>query len=406
MRGLCIRSAIAVVFALGFALPGVTATAQPGAIVFSVFSGLPVFEGNNACDGLYAVDADGGDLRRLTAPDSATGGRGQLYPSLTLDARSLSFTVFAGSSGTVATLYNLDGADGRVWRLATVRAYPLFFRFPWSLRGPFVLLPRQQGARKLAIDELDARSGRRVALTARPADYWPAWSPDGSTIAFTRGALASRANDSVWLAGADGTRERRLAGKASDPAWSPDGRRLAVFRPPTFSNPIGPSSLWIVERSSGKERLLARGLMSRGVGSASWSPGGNRLLVLLRSRERSFPGFEHGAADAYSIDATSGRSRLVARHVIPVGWFADGIVFLRGRFVEGETVSEIRITPAGKPTSSLVGVVDEEDVNIGSYPARQLHTAAMTPAVGAFAPPPAGGDECLQRLAGLIRTLR
>jgi hypothetical protein len=51
-------------------------------------------------------------------------------------------------------------------------------------------------------------------------------------------------------------------------------------------------------------------------------------------------------------------------------------------------------------------VVDEEDVNIGSYPVRQLHPAALAAATGRFAPPPTARDECLHRLGGLIRSLR
>jgi hypothetical protein len=50
----------------------------------------------------------------------------------------------------------------------------------------------------------------------------PAWSPDGSQIAFARGG-------GIWIANADGSGTRRLA-DGEEPAWSPNGRDLAFVR--------------------------------------------------------------------------------------------------------------------------------------------------------------------------------
>ena len=404
---LCVAAALALCLAVAgsSARGGVTQAAPAGTIVFTVFSGLPVFNGNESCEGLYAVEPDGTKLRRLAAPGLGANS-GPLYPSIAPAGGTLSFVQFANSSGTAAPLYRLDGADGAVRRLTVVRSHPLFFRFPWSPRGRYLLLPHQQGKSRLEIERLDAQMGRVRRLTSGAADIWPVWSPDGATIAFARQAPVGSGSTAVWLMAADGTRERRLASNASDAVWSPDGRRLAFFRPSLFSSPTGPSSAWVIGRGAGKVRRVAGGLLNRGSGSLFWSPRGDELLVLRNPKETSFPGAEHDPGDAYRLDLATGRSRLVARRVIPLGWYDDGIVYLHGRYVQGETVFEIRIVRPGESGSRLVGVVDEEDVNIGSYPVRQLHPAALAAATGRFAPPAGAGDECLHRLGGLIRSLR
>jgi TolB protein len=73
------------------------------------------------------------------------------------------------------------------------------------------------------------------------ADVWPAWSHDGSQIAFSRLAVTSAHNvrdASLYVANADGSQPRVLVqgdpandvghtNAADDPTWAPDGRRLA-----------------------------------------------------------------------------------------------------------------------------------------------------------------------------------
>lgn len=62
------------------------------------------------------------------------------------------------------------------------------------------------------------------ALTDDPAqDVLPAWSPDGTEIAF----LSTRdGNEEIYVMNADGTGVRRLTDDPADdvdPAWSPSG---------------------------------------------------------------------------------------------------------------------------------------------------------------------------------------
>lgn len=61
------------------------------------------------------------------------------------------------------------------------------------------------------------------------ADVDPAWSPDGTRIAFARGTLSLGSYD-IWTVDADGTDPVRLTregARSRFPAWSPDGTRIA-----------------------------------------------------------------------------------------------------------------------------------------------------------------------------------
>ncbi len=65
-------------------------------------------------------------------------------------------------------------------------------------------------------------SGKHTKWLLRPrVDAGPAWSPDGSQLAFTR-------DDVVSLVDAYGGTPRSIGLKGADPAWSPDGQRLIV----------------------------------------------------------------------------------------------------------------------------------------------------------------------------------
>jgi dipeptidyl aminopeptidase/acylaminoacyl peptidase len=76
----------------------------------------------------------------------------------------------------------------------------------------------------------DAAGAERRNLTHTPDAFEldPAWSPDGTQIAYAVGGPFGP-GESVWIIDADGTDARRL-GAGTGPAWSPDGRRLAFSR--------------------------------------------------------------------------------------------------------------------------------------------------------------------------------
>jgi len=72
---------------------------------------------------------------------------------------------------------------------------------------------------------INADGSDLTQLTDDPAaDYDPAWSPDGTRIAFRS---RRDGNDEIYVMNADGSRQRRLSQDYGErPAWSPDGRYI------------------------------------------------------------------------------------------------------------------------------------------------------------------------------------
>jgi Tol biopolymer transport system component len=94
----------------------------------------------------------------------------------------------------------------------------------------------------------------------------PAYSPDGRTLAFAK-------HDRVWTMPAAGGRAHAVTRAATGEVvlsvvFSPDGRRV-LFQRQRQSPDIGPSGLFIVRRSGGRERRLAVGGLA---GSPDWQP--------------------------------------------------------------------------------------------------------------------------------------
>jgi Tol biopolymer transport system component len=68
---------------------------------------------------------------------------------------------------------------------------------------------------------------RLQRLTTDSSRGRPAWSPDGTTIAYARHILGDNSS-SVYLIGADGSGKHEIAADTKSPSWSADGQVLAA----------------------------------------------------------------------------------------------------------------------------------------------------------------------------------
>jgi Tol biopolymer transport system component len=190
---------------------------------------------------IYVVRADGSHPRRLTH-DGRSGA-----PAWSADGRRI---VFTHASHDPAV--NVDVSATSLWTM------------------------RSDGSdiRPLTEEHSD-----------RTYDAEPAWSPDGSEIAFDRGQPSSSGISSdLYLVKPDGSGVRKIADSASDPAYSPDGIKIA-FTSDRDQNgeymfgedETGPASeLYVMKADGGGARRLT---MTKGLNEVapSWSSDGARI---------------------------------------------------------------------------------------------------------------------------------
>jgi WD40-like Beta Propeller Repeat len=102
---------------------------------------------------------------------------------------------------------------------------------------------------------IDMSSGKVTQLTTGQDDR-PTWSKDGTRVAFERTSLAGRG---IWVMNADGSNLTRLTTPARPDldyslSWSPDGTSILFSRGNTTKTGLG--DLYVVSASGGDPRLL------------------------------------------------------------------------------------------------------------------------------------------------------
>ena len=154
-------------------------------------------------------------------------------------------------------------------------------------RIAFVRFSTRVGHPRIYTVGTDGRAIRAVRLPVAAAEG-PAWSPDGRSLAFIGGRNRPneahvQVEDELYVARADGSRARRLTARRtheSAPAWSRDGTRLAFVR---SAGSRRTSSLWVIGANGRGARRLTSGAIDI---QPSWSRSGQ--IAFLRIDPRTF----------------------------------------------------------------------------------------------------------------------
>lgn len=173
---------------------------------------------------LFVADADGRNESPLVSPPGSALG-----PAWSPDGKTIAYWGVSRNGTDVGLmLMQADGTDSH--RLSTTTsAIPA--RFSWSPDGTRLLFANDAETSSLYVIDSAGKTLTHLTPTGRCDDTDPAWSPDGKTIALSRG-VGPLCAQRIVLINADGTGERIISEGPRDymPSWSPDGRRLVFER--------------------------------------------------------------------------------------------------------------------------------------------------------------------------------
>jgi TolB protein len=233
----------------------------------------------------------------------------------------------------------------------------------WSINADGTELIRLTRSPWREFDPSLSPDGRFIAYRAEPNNYpelwlmnadgteqhrltrdggFPAWSPNGSMIAYAPGGGPS-GRSSIAVMNADGSGRRRLPDTdyGEYPAWSPDGTRIAFS-----SNLSGEAKIFIVELDG--SRVVDLSSVGEG-GKVAWSPDGRSILF------QSHPDHTDNYTDIYVMRPDgSGVKRLTRTNGGLPAWSPDGrhIVFAAGDLfvmrADGSGITQLPIEGVGE----------------------------------------------------------
>jgi len=157
----------------------------------------------------------------------------------------------------------------------------------WSPDGRSVAFSRGRRGNEMYVQ--DERGVSRKIIEGQDTGWGPGavipggWSPDGQRIAYVSAGIFGylQSYSRILTVRADGTDGRlvtsALYGSVSDPAWSPDGHTIA-FADSSYGRPWG---LYLIDPDGTNRRFL-----TPGGAQPSWSPDGE-WIVFARQNESS-----------------------------------------------------------------------------------------------------------------------
>lgn len=270
--------------------PQASATEQP--LPTEAEGRLAFVAGDGTLWDIYVLDVKGGEPTPLTE-----GLLGQ-WPRWSPDGQRLAFLSLPPEEGILSekgelVVITADGAEQQTIA-ATGKTEIYSPALDWSPDGQRIAW--ESGARSdevpAGINAIDLETGESNELASGHPGAMPAWSPDGSLIAFVSYEDGEETNPDIYIMEGDGSNVRRFAHRDGDdiaPRWSPDGRHIVWWMRKTGGEA---HELFMAEVDKGKVKQLGNG--SRPI----WSPDGRHIAFMDQ--------IDEGNIEIFVLDVDSG----------------------------------------------------------------------------------------------------
>jgi len=363
---------------------------------------------------VWMISTAGGAPLPMTAKGSSAWS-----PRWTPDGRHLSF-VASSHNGSGSQVHTLDLRGGERVQVTDVAGG--IEGYEWSPDGNrLVLVIRDQdpdadsGPGPWVIDSLkfkqdyvgylnrrrghlyvlDIETGGVTQITSGDyEDYSPAWSPDGSKIAFVSNRTAEpdmSSNSDIWWVDPGTSFERQKpvrvttnTGSDSSPIWHPDGERIAYLTTYSERTDVPDSYLQskvaIIRVGDEEPTLLTTAELDRKAYGPAFSPDGSKIYVTLE---------DDGQVQLASVSVADGElTRLITGHVA-VGTTAvapNGTVFavvsepmLPGDLFALDAGERRRITRVNDKLLNTIELSDVEELRFPTLDGTEIQTFVYKP---------------------------
>jgi len=250
---------------------------------------------------IFSMNPDGGDVRRLT-----TNPETDRQPDWSPRGSDIAYSIDKPDSPVNFEVARMTAAGARHMRLTVTPTGEASSQPSWLPDGRGILFRRSTGGRRSTIWQMGPRGENPMLRFAPPQPpLYQSFAPDGSRVVYT-GILSPDDSDrGIFSLNGDGSGLTTLydvpGAYDSAPAWSPDGTKIAFESNANVggANPEGDMELWVMQADGGTPtQLTANAAHDEG---PAWSPDG-RLLAFT-----SGPDEKHG--DIHVMPSAGGDAR-------------------------------------------------------------------------------------------------
>ncbi|MBV9156090.1 MAG: PD40 domain-containing protein, partial [Acidobacteriaceae bacterium] len=270
-----------------------------------------------APDGIHVVNADGTNTVRLTTV------AGDDNPQFSPDGTKIAFTSWRSGTGQI-WMMNADGSN----QTALTSSSSLNVTAPsWSPDGAALAVSTgdASGNQGIAVMNADG-TGLHAIVSHMATTLEPAWErilppkpPFNGKLVFN--SIGSTSPTTIYTTNPDDTEVTNVSGVDGgfEPAWSPDGTRLAFLG----NNPSG-LGIYVMDADGANRRLVVPSTTQPVVVGLAWSGDGSKIAYTARNAAGA-------SADIWTVNVDgTGNTDIISVGEFPA-WSPDGSKLLFNR---------------------------------------------------------------------------